>query len=135
MVTFAALTALAAFGVAETVYLIRKRRLSMHPVCLIGGRCGAVLGSKYNRTLGIHNDVLGLLFYLSALAAIGILAFGLPPATLWIRLFRIALIVGSAMSAYFAYLQWQVIGAWCFWCLMSAFTVWTMTALAFALPL
>ena len=40
-------------------------------------------------------------------------------------IFIIALMLAgaTAMSAIFTYLQWKVIKAWCFWCLMSAATV------------
>jgi len=126
MTAFALLFTLSAIGVAETVYLIRKRLASERPVCPIGGGCEIVLESKYNKTFGIHNDVLGLLFYLAASVVTACLVIGIEPMTLWETVFPIMIAFGSLMSLYLTYLQWRVIKFWCFWCLMSASTIWLM---------
>jgi uncharacterized membrane protein len=129
MTSYALLFTLAAIGIAETHYLIRKRRESEKPVCPIGGGCSFVLESKYNKLFGIHNDLLGLGFYLSVAALTAIVVVDEEVAQ--ILMHAIAAMVGGAliMSAYFFYLQWRVIKHWCFWCLMSAFTVIGMSAI------
>ena len=105
---------LAIIGISETSYLIAKRHKKQEPVCVIGGSCSIVLGSKYNKTLGIHNDILGLLFY------IGILGSFLTYPPLLIPL----VIIGAISSIYFTYLQFFKIKSWCFWCMMSAINTW-----------
>ncbi|MEK9182928.1 MAG: vitamin K epoxide reductase family protein [Patescibacteria group bacterium] len=128
MTAYALLFTLAAIGLSETVYLIRKRMFAEKLVCLIGGSCNLVLESKYNKLFGVHNDILGLLFYVMALFISGFLVIGVEPLLFWIFILKFSVAVGSLMSLIFTYLQWRVIKAWCFWCLMSAITIWLMGA-------
>ncbi len=123
MTAISLLFTLAAIGISETVYLIRKRKLEERPICPIGGGCTKVLTSEYNRLFGIHNDQLGLAFYLSLALAAALIVIGVPPTWLWFLLASLAVTGASVMSIYFIFLQWRVIQAWCFWCLMSAATV------------
>jgi len=129
---FALLFTLSAIGIAETAYLIRERRAGEQPVCPIGGGCHEVLESQYNRTFWIHNDILGFLFYVSMATLTGLTVAGIGPVFFWMVI-AVAQVTGAfVMSAYFFFLQWRVIKAWCFWCLMSAATVAGMV-LVFAL--
>jgi uncharacterized membrane protein len=123
MTAYALLFTLAAIGIAETAYLIRERYAERKPVCPIGGGCHEVLSSKYNRLFGIHNDVLGLLFYVSMSFLTGLVVVGVEPMWLWIVVAAMQVAGAAVMSCYFVYLQWRVLKAWCFWCLMSAATV------------
>lgn len=134
----ALLFTLSAIGISETIYLIRKRKAEEVPVCFIGSGCHDVLESKYNKILGIHNDILGLVFYIfvctmSALILAGQdgsqILFGYFPVELLKLIDVIVIILGAAMSVYFTFLQGVIIKKWCFWCLMSATTVFTMTVI------
>lgn len=127
----ALLFTLACIGISEAVYLIQKRVDSQNPVCYLGGQCTVVLYSKWNKTFGIHNDVLGLLFYITLAVISALLVIDVGPVLL---LQNVALLsVGGAalMSIFFIFLQWKVIKAWCFWCLMSSATVGLMAAITF----
>ncbi|OGH72114.1 MAG: hypothetical protein A2921_00530 [Candidatus Magasanikbacteria bacterium RIFCSPLOWO2_01_FULL_43_20b] len=126
MTAYALLFTLAAVGLSETVYLIRKRMAAEKPVCLIGESCSLVLESKYSKLFGVHNDILGLLFYITALFISGFLVIGVEPLMFWNFIFKLSVAVGSLLSLFLTYLQWRVIKAWCFWCLMSAVTIWLM---------
>jgi uncharacterized membrane protein len=126
MTSYALLFTLAAIGISETVYLIRKRIASETPVCPIGGGCVQVLTSKYNKTFFIHNDVLGLLFYAMASFISGFLVVGVGPLAFWDIIFKLSVAFAALSSLFFTYLQWRVIKAWCFWCLMSACTIFLM---------
>lgn len=123
MTAFALLFTLAAIGIAETAYLIRERYAEREAVCPIGGGCHQVLSSEYNRTFGIHNDILGLLFYISMSTLTGLAVVGVEPVAVWIVIAAMQVTAAAVMSLWFVYLQWRVIKAWCFWCLMSAATV------------
>lgn len=123
MTAFALLFTLAAIGISETVYLIRERKLEEKPVCPIGGGCVVVLTSKYNRTFGIHNDLLGLLFYAWVAFLTALIVIGNPYAEYWMLIVMASVAGAGMMSLYFVFLQWRVIKAWCFWCLMSAATI------------
>ncbi len=136
---FTIILVLSLIGILETSYLIASRKKQKEPVCVIGGSCNTVLESKYNKTLGIHNDILGLIFYISILVLmttpqittailpinvafainIGILLFGIIPLS----------IIGALSSLYFTYLQFFKIKSWCFWCLMSAINTWLILAM------
>ena len=126
MTFYALLFTLAAIGISETVYLIRKRLLSEKPICPIGENCVLVLTSQYSKIFVIPNDVLGLLFYIMASFIAGFLVIGIEPVVFWSFILKLSVAVGTLLSLFFTYLQWRVIRAWCFWCLMSAFTIWLM---------
>ncbi|MFN7088888.1 MAG: vitamin K epoxide reductase family protein [Candidatus Paceibacteria bacterium] len=126
MTSFALLFTLSAIGISETVYLIRKRIASEKPVCPIGKGCTVVLSSRYSKMFLIPNDVLGLSAYIVSSFFAAFLVIGVEPMLLWNFGLKILVAVASLMSIFFTYLQWRVIHAWCFWCLMSAFTIWLM---------
>ena len=126
MTAFALLFTLSAIGVSETAYLIRKRIALQKPICLLGENCAVVLESKYNRIFVIPNDVLGLIFYVASSSVAALIVIAVPPTTLWDIIFKIMIVIGALLSALLTYLQWRVIKSWCFWCLMSAFTIWIM---------
>ncbi len=126
MTAYALLFTLAAIGISETAYLIRKRVASERPVCPIGGGCEMVLTSKYNKMFAVHNDVLGLLFYFLAGTLSALLVIGVAPNGLWSFVLELSVSASSVLSLVFVYLQWRVIKAWCFWCVMSAVTIWLM---------
>lgn len=126
MTSFALLFTLSAIGISTTVYLIRKRIALEEPICPIGEGCVTVLSSKYSKILIVPNDVLGLLSYVAIAFSAAFLVIGIEPMLLWSTVLKILVAVASLTSFFFTYLQWRVIGAWCFWCLISAFTVWLM---------
>jgi uncharacterized membrane protein len=126
MTTFALLFTLSAIGISETVYLIRARITAEGPVCPIGDGCTKVLTSKYSRMFLVPNDILGLLAYVAIAVIAAFLVIGVPPAPLWSIIIKVLIAVAALISLFFTYLQWREIRAWCFWCLMSAFTIWLM---------
>ena len=126
MTALALLFTLAAIGISETIYLIRKRIASEKPVCPIGDDCLLVLSSRYSKMFLVQNDILGLLVYIVISFIAGFLVIGIEPIFLWNFALKILVAIASLISIFFTYLQWRVIRAWCFWCLMSAFTIWLM---------
>lgn len=86
-----------------------------------------VLLSKYNSLfLGIHNDVMGLAFYIFSALMTALLFLQVGPV-LWIYALELAA-VGAAVftSLVFVFLMWRVIRYWCVWCLMSAIITFVM---------
>ncbi|KKS77694.1 MAG: Vitamin K epoxide reductase [Candidatus Woesebacteria bacterium GW2011_GWB1_43_14] len=126
MTSLALIFTLAAIGVSETRYLIEKRLKSDKPACFLGSECHIVLESKYNKLLGIHNDVWGLVFYLLTGFIVSLLVLRIGSENLIQNLSGIMLFSGSLVSVYFVFLQKFVIKKWCFWCVMSAVTIWLM---------
>ena len=113
-------------GISETVYLIKKRIILESPVCPVGEDCLKVLKSKYNKVFIIPNEVLGLLFYIASSLIAAFWIIGVPPLWLWMGIIKLSIIFGSIFSVILTYIQFKVIKAWCFWCLMSALTIWLM---------
>lgn len=126
MTASALLFTLAAIGISETAYLIRKRIASERPICPIGDSCGEVLSSRFSRMFVIPSDILGFLFYMVTAFIAGILVVGAGSAVVWKMLLIFAVSGASIVSAVFTYVQWKILKAWCFWCVMSACTVWLM---------
>ncbi len=123
MTPHALLFTISAIGISETVYLIQERVLQRGPICLVGSTCKEVLESSYNRVIGIHNDVLGLVFYVGVAVLTALLVIGIQvPFVELDSVVKFMIAVGVVMSGIFTYIQWRIIQKWCFWCLMSAFT-------------
>jgi len=126
MTALALIFTLSAIGISETMYLIRKRIASEKPICPIGDDCAVVLSSKYSKIFFLPNDVLGLLAYVAITVIAGFLVVEIGPLAFWKIILNISIVAMSLTSFFFTYLQWRVIRAWCFWCLMSASTIWLM---------
>lgn len=126
MTALALLFTLSAIGISEMVYLIRKRVASEKPFCVIGESCEVVLKSKYSKIFIIPNDILALANGLIIAMISSFLVLEIPPLNIWTLILKILVGIASLLSLFFTYLQWQVIKAWCFWCVMSACTIWLM---------
>ena len=126
MTSLALIFTLACIGISETMYLVRKRIASERPICPIGGGCEIVLTSRYNKMFFLPNDLLGLLAYIAiaTLSAFLVIPFG--PIILWQILLLLLVTISTLASTLFIFLQWKVIRAWCFWCVMSASTIFLM---------
>lgn len=131
MTAFALLFTLASIGLAETSYLIRKRRSSEHVVCVIGNGCGDVLTSKYKTMFGVHNDLLGFLFYGAMMATTALYVIEIGDISFWSQAASIMLATALFATLRFVYLQWRVLEVWCFWCIMSATTIGLMAIISF----
>lgn len=123
---------LAIIGIAESLYLNYECRRNRAPVCLIGNDCHVVWESSYSKTLGVSNEILGLIFYIT-LAFIEWVIFKGDTSLQMMTGEYLFLIGGALMSCYFFYIQWRVIKAWCFWCTLSAIIVWVIVAVRFLL--
>lgn len=136
MTALALLFTLAAIGISETAYLISTRRQRKHVVCVVGGNsCQLVLESKYSHLFGVHNDVVGFVFYLFLTVILGLIVVEIEPLPVWGLLAQVSIYGAALFSVFLVYLQKFVIKAWCFWCLMSAATTWLMTLIIFLTPL
>ena len=92
----------------------------------MGKECSKVLGSKYSKVLLFHNDTWGLIFYIFISAVTAFLVIGIEPIIWWEILANLSIMSAAVISAILTYLQWRVIRAWCFWCVLSALTIFGM---------
>ena len=89
-------------------------------------RCDIVLASTYSKIFKIPNDILGLLFYSATAIMSACLIAGISNAPILMMLIKISITAGAFMSLILVYIEWRIIKAWCFWCTVSAITVWLM---------
>lgn len=132
MTSFTLLFTLSAIGIAETIHLIRLRR-AIEARLEAGDEVHSnVLLSQYNALfLGVHNDILGLIFYVTSAVLTALLFLGQGPIE-WTYALEVAAISAAVvMSLIFVYLMWRVIRYWCVWCLMSALITFAMGLIAF----
>lgn len=104
----------ALIGLAIATYLTIVHYAGAEPVCAVSHGCQVVQSSKYAELGGVPVAVLGLLGYVSILAALAVSGeTG--------RLLRVTLAaVGFVFSAYLTFLELFVIDAICQWCVASA---------------
>ncbi|MDP6642136.1 MAG: vitamin K epoxide reductase family protein [Candidatus Nanoarchaeia archaeon] len=113
------LIVLALLGIIDSGYLTYKHfKREKKLVCPIGDNCSDVVESDYGKTFGIKNEILGLIFYLSAFV-IGI--YLLYDGSL---LIKNILLIGSGLgvlfSGFLTYIQAKILKNYCFYCLISA---------------
>lgn len=106
---------------AAYLYFQHKREVEtgQKMFCLIGGDCGAVVGSKYGKTLGIKNEKFGMAFYL-LLAIYTLLGIFLPQLTSRLEIVvKIAVMVAAIFSLYLLFIQAIILRQFCSWCLIA----------------
>jgi len=124
MITQIIFIILCAIGIINSIYLIKKRITKKPLVCPLKGDCNFVTQSKWSKTLGINNDILGLLFYCILLI---ILFISLNTIIL------ILTIIGALFSLFLLYVQQFKIKQYCFYCLISTFSSIFLLVLTFFL--
>lgn len=109
---------LSAIGFFDAGYLTALHFLESSAACSPLARCDAVLKSAYAAPVGIPLALIGALYYL-LLFALALRARREPSPRLIVP---IVLVSGAGffISLALIYLQWQVIYAWCMYCLISA---------------
>ncbi|MAG78344.1 hypothetical protein CL616_03190 [archaeon] len=96
-------------GIIDSSYLIKKRLKKQPLTCPLNDDCNIVTNSKWSKSFGINNDILGLLFYCFLVIA------------LFINLTLVLLLtlIGALFSIYLLYIQKFKIKQFCFYCLIS----------------
>lgn len=115
-------------GVASHIY--RKKKSNTKLICPRNG-CEYVVHSTHATTLGIPNELMGVVYYIViGLLYAGMLVLPYMDTVLVRTLVRLITGAGVVFSVYLIYLQAVVIRHWCHWCLGSAFaTLLLLTAL------
>ena len=105
---------LAVLGIAVAGYLVYVHYADIDPVCNIAHGCHKVQTSAYAKLAGIPVALLGLIGYVTILAAL--LAPGEPAR----MVAALTALVGFGFSAYLTYRELFTIDAICQWCVASA---------------
>ena len=129
-----AAAALALLGLFDASYLALERLIGdTGGFCPTGGGCTTVQSSAYSALFGIPVAYIGVMGYatLLALALIGLSAERVAGLRVSALLLAFASL-GVVFSLYLTYLQFAVIGAICFWCIISALielSIWVLALL------
>ncbi len=103
-------------GIVDSIYLIYKNRPNKTLTCPLNSDCNAVLQSKWNKFLGVKNEIWGLLYYIGILSLFGLLVYGFLEKEI---LFG-AISFGVLYSGFLTYVQIFKIKEYCLYCLFSA---------------
>ncbi|MEK6894326.1 MAG: vitamin K epoxide reductase family protein [Nanoarchaeota archaeon] len=103
-------------GIAITLYISIAHALKKKVICPINSKsCNIVLDSKYSRTLGIKNEIIGLAYYIGIL----IVVFTNPSQNLLLAT-KLISILASAYSLILINIQIRVLNNYCSWCITTA---------------
>lgn len=111
----------AGFANAFFLYLqyLRYQKKGKKVICPIHGRCEKVLGSKFGKTFGIKNEVIGIFYYFFSF--ITIVAFSIFAPISKMTLFALIIAsIATLFSAYLLYVQTFIIRHFCFWCIVAS---------------
>jgi len=103
-------------GASDAVYLIYKNRPGQALVCPLNTSCHAVLKSKWNKFLGVRNEIWGILYYLGIFCLILLYLYNFIGANILL----ITVSFGVFYSAVLTYVQIFKIKEYCPFCLFSA---------------
>lgn len=123
-------TILITLGLANASFLywqhlqLVKRNRTM--VCPLNGHCEQVVESKYGRTLGIKNEILGILYFAGLLILMGYIRWGVYTGTVdsvmeetLRQLAFFGACAGALFSTYLLLIQIFILKQFCTWCLIS----------------
>ncbi len=102
-------------------------------ICPVGGHCADVVNSRYSKTFGMSNELLGMAYYTALLA--GPVLVGLYPSVLgtWLPFAVHAAMAGAfLMSLYLTFIQLFVLRQICTWCLTTGVINGTILVLGLA---
>jgi uncharacterized membrane protein len=105
---------LAALGIAVAGYLVYVHYADIDPVCNIAHGCHKVQTSQYAKLSGVPVALLGLIGYVTILAAL------LVPGEPARMVAALTALVGFGFSLYLTYRELFTIDAICQWCVASA---------------
>lgn len=119
-ITLIIFISLAFFGLLDALYIMKHTKKEETLICPIGFECNAVVNSKYATFLGMRNDVLGVLYYVTILV-FGVSLYLLPELlTQLINLVKLGTAGAAAFSLYLTYIQAFKLKNFCLYCLFSA---------------
>ncbi|HRH24990.1 MAG TPA: vitamin K epoxide reductase family protein [Candidatus Paceibacterota bacterium] len=113
--------ALSIVGLCLSAFMLFRKISHKKLSCPREHPCDTVLHSKFAKTFGLPNELLGIFYFLAILALIFLPLFGFSPVWDLYALFFL-MIIGGLFSLYLLGLQAFVIKSWCAWCLGIAFT-------------
>lgn len=109
---------LSLLGLLVASFLFYEYNIAGTIVCPTGEGCDIVRASPYSSFLGISIPFLGIIFYLT-MAILSVVHSHDLPKKLARKLQLLVAVMGVGFGVYLTYLEAFVIGAYCFWCVLS----------------
>lgn len=107
---------LSILGILITAYITIAHSLKKQVICPINSKsCNIVLDSKYSRTFGIKNEVIGLLYYIIILTTVLII-----PSVNTILAAKLISILAATYSLLLLAIQLRILKNYCSWCITTA---------------
>ena len=107
-------------GIIVSSWMFFKKHRHQKLSCPRNNPCDLVMHSRFSKTFGLSNELLGILYFSLVLMLIFLPLLGFSPIwDLYILFFVV--IFGALFSIYLIGLQAFYIRAWCAWCLGVAF--------------
>lgn len=120
MIFFTTFVVLSVLGLTDTAYLAYRHGKKKPMVCPLEHDCSKVTESQWSRVLGVRNEVLGFLYYVSMVASVlGAILFPSLQGVFVLFLF-LGTCIGVLYSALLVGVQLAVIKDYCFYCMISA---------------
>ncbi len=116
---FALILSIIGFGLAY--YIWNKKSKKEKLVCVIGEDCSKVVESRYGKTFGIDNSILGMLYYFFVMVAI-LFALFLPmilTIPLFVKGFILIAGLSGLFSLYLTFVQIVFLKEFCEYCLAN----------------
>ena len=114
----------ALIGLLDSAYLTLSHIRGTIPPCSLVKGCDTVLTSSFSAVGPVPVAFLGALYYLAIF--IGVTAYLDTKRRDILVLTARATTIGLLASLYFIIVQWQILEAWCQFCLLSALTSFTL---------
>lgn len=104
--------------ISSKIQFNRNRKVYHCPISNTG--CKYVLNNRHSKTLGVHNDILGIIYFsfLAAVYSFTLFELNLGAVLRTIMLFVIS--GGFLFSLYLTFIQMFQIKKWCTWCILTA---------------
>lgn len=104
-------------GIAISGYMYFKKKSHQKLACPRERPCDGVVYSRYSKTFGISNELLGVCYFLVSLLFILLFSTNYLVPTFFVFLFKALLWAGLLFSVYLIVVQAFFLKKWCVWCL------------------
>ncbi len=121
MVEHLVIVSASCLGFFLSFHIWHKKGKQEKLVCVIGDDCDKVVHSSYAVTFGIHNEVIGMVYYgLMFLAHVLLLSTLWNPQPVLVLFLDVASSAAALFSLFLIGVQAFILKEWCEWCIGSA---------------
>lgn len=110
-------------GIANAAYLywqgVQNQKNGRPMICPVGGKCEKVVFSRFGTTLGVKNEIWGLIYYFALFFFMAVL-FGFPQFSYQATVLILFLSASATLfSTYLFFVQILILRDYCSWCILA----------------